>query len=232
MMLFGEKYGDRVRMVRFGESVELCAGTHTSATGNIGLFKIVSEGAISAGVRRIEAVTGEKAESLMYAGEDTLKNIGELVNNPQIVLAIRKLVESNEALSKEVEAVRREQIDSLAQSILENASEENGVLKIARQMPRPSDFMKDLAYNLRSRSRNLVLILGSSYEGKVSLMIMLGDDIVEKGVDAGAVVREAAKLINGGGGGQKFFATAGGKNPDGLQKAIDRADELITEKLR
>ncbi len=232
MMLFGEKYGDKVRMVRFGDSVELCGGTHTSATGNIGYFKILSETAISAGVRRIEAVTGERAENLIYIAEDTIKSIGEIVNNRQIVQAIKKLVENNEALHKEIDAVHKEQLDNLVDQILTNTHETDGVLKITKQMPYASDFMKNLAYNLRSRSKNLVLVVGSDYEGKVTLMVALGDDIVAKGVDAGAVIRDAAKAIDGGGGGQKFLATAGGKRPEGLQQAIDRAAELIMEKLK
>ena len=232
MMLFGEKYGDRVRMVRFGESVELCGGTHTSATGNIGFFKIVAEAAISAGVRRIEAVTGEMAENMLYTAQDTISGIAEIVGNPQISQAIRKLVESNEALSKEVEAARKEQVEAWTEKILANAKESDGVLKIALQIPRTGEFVKDLAYSLRSRSSNLLLVVGSNVEGKVSLMIMLGDDIVARGADAGAAVREAAKLIGGGGGGQKFFATAGGKHPDNLQSAIDKAVELIMEKIK
>ena len=232
MMLFGEKYGDRVRMVRFGDSVELCGGTHTSATGNIGFFKIVGETAISAGVRRIEAVTGEKAEDMLYAAQDTISGIAEIVGNPQISQAIRKLVESNESLSKEVEAARKEQVEAWTDKILADAREVDGVLKIAVQIPRTSEFVKDLAYSLRSRSNNLLLVVGSEVDGKVSLMIMLGDDIVARGGDAGAAVREAAKLIGGGGGGQKFFATAGGKQPDGLQAAIDKAVEIVMEKLK
>ena len=231
MMLFGEKYGDKVRMVRFGESVELCGGTHTSATGTIGLFKIVSESAISAGVRRIEAVTGVGAEKLLYIAEDTLHAAAEVVGNPKLVDAIRRLVESNDALSKELESIQKEQVAALADKIVAEVPQSDDVAIVARVMPRPTEFLKDLAYNLRARKSNLVLVLGSENGGKVTLMVMLGDAIVERGVDAGAVVREAAKLINGGGGGQKFFATAGGKNPDGLQQAIDRAVEIVKEKL-
>ena len=231
MMLFGEKYGDKVRMVRFGESVELCGGTHTSATGTIGLFKIVSESAISAGVRRIEAVTGVGAEKLLYIAEDTLHAAAEVVGNPKLVDAIRRLVESNDALSKELESIQKEQVAALADKIVAEVPQNDDVAIVARVMPRPTEFLKDLAYNLRARKSNLVLVLGSENGGKVTLMVMLGDAIVERGVDAGAVVREAAKLINGGGGGQKFFATAGGKNPDGLQQAIDRAVEIVKEKL-
>ena len=232
MMLFGEKYGDKVRIVRFGDSVELCAGTHTSATGNIGYFKILVETAISAGIRRIEAVTGERAENVAYATEDTLHSIGEVVNNPQIVQAVKRLVESNDALQKEIEEVHREQIEAWTEKIIRNTEEKNGVLKIVMQMPRTGDFVKNLAYNLRNRKKNLVFVVGSDVEGKVSLIVALGDDIVAKGVDAGAVVREAAKAINGGGGGQKFFATAGGKRPGGLQQAIGCAESLIMEALK
>ena len=232
MMLFGEKYGDKVRIVRFGDSVELCAGTHTSATGNIGYFKILVETAISAGIRRIEAVTGERAENVAYATEDTLHSIGEVVNNPQIVQAVKRLVESNDALQKEIEEVHREQIEAWTEKIIRNTEEKNGVLKIVMQMPRTGDFVKNLAYNLRNRKKNLVFVVGSDVEGKVSLIVALGDDIVAKGADAGAVVREAAKAINGGGGGQKFFATAGGKRPEGLQQAIGCAESLIMEALK
>ena len=231
MMLFGEKYGDKVRMVRFGDSVELCGGTHTSATGNIGLVKIVSESAISAGVRRIEAVTGENAEKLLYAAEDAIHAVAQTVGNPKVVDAVRRVVESNEALSKEIEAMRKEQVAALAEKILANTPQTDGVTIIARQLLQTTEFLKDLAYNLRAQRSDLVFVVGSNAGGKATLMITLGDDVVARGVDAGAVVREAAKLINGGGGGQKFFATAGGKNPDGLQAAIDKAVEIIKEKL-
>ena len=231
MMLFGEKYGDKVRMVRFGDSVELCGGTHTSATGNIGLFKIVSEGAISAGVRRIEAVTGDNAEKMIYATQDLITSLGEMLGNSQLVPAIKRLVESNDSLAKEVEAMQKEQLNTITEKIVENTVEENGYFVVARELHRSADFVKNLAYNLRARKSNLVMVVGSVVDGKAVLTIMLGDDVVAKGVDAGAVVREAAKAIQGGGGGQKFFATAGGKNPDGLQMAIDRAVELIKEKL-
>ena len=231
MMLFGEKYGDRVRMVRFGSSVELCGGTHTSATGNIGFFKILNESAISAGVRRIEAVTGEQAEQVIYAAEETMRNIGDYFNNSQILPAIKKMIENNESLSKEVENMRREQVSQWAEKIIASTPERDGVQLIATQSDRAPEFIKDLAYNLRARSPKLVFVQGSVYGGKPSLTIMLGDEITAQGVNAGAVVREAAKLMQGGGGGQAFFATAGGKNPDGLQAAIDKAVELIFSQL-
>ena len=232
MMLFGEKYGDRVRMVRFGDSVELCGGTHTRSTGTIGFFKILSESAISAGVRRIEAVTGEHAEKVIYAAEDTLRNVGEYLNNPQVLQAVKKMLESNETLSKEVEAMRREQVAQWAEKIAASTPERDGMHLFATQTDRRPDFVKDLAYSLRARSPRLVFVVGSLCDGKPTLTVMLGDEIASRGVNAGAVVREAAKLMQGGGGGQAFFATAGGKNPDGLQAAIDRAVELIAAQVK
>ena len=231
MMLFGEKYGDRVRMVRFGTSVELCGGMHTRATGTIGLFKILNESAISAGVRRIEAVTGEQAERILYAAEDTLTSLGEALHNSQVETAVRKMIESNDALSKEVESMRREQVAQWAEKIAASTPVREGMQLIAMQTDRRADFIKDLAYNLRSRSPQLVFVVGTVSEGKPSLTVMLGEEITSRGVNAGAVVREAAKLMQGGGGGQAFFATAGGKNPDGLQAAIDKAVELIRAQI-
>ena len=231
MMLFGEKYGDKVRMVRFGTSVELCGGTHTSATGNIGFFKILTESAISAGVRRIEAVTGEQAEKIIYAAEDTMRDISEYLHNPQVLQAVKKMFESNETLSKEVEAMRREQVAQWAEKIISSTPERHGVQLIATQTDRTPEFVKDLAYCLRARAPKLVLVQGSVNDGKPMLTVMLGEEITAQGVNAGVVVREAAKLMQGGGGGQAFFATAGGKNPDGLQAAIDKAVELIMAQL-
>ena len=232
MMLFGEKYGDRVRMVRFGTSVELCGGTHVSATGNIGFFKILNESAISAGVRRIEATTGAKAEEVIYAAEDTMRNVADYLNNPQILQSIKKIMESNEALKHEMEAIRREQVAEWAAKIVDSTPERGGMRLMATQTDRRPDFIKDLAFAVRSRSKNIVLVIGSINDGKPTLTVALGDDIVAQGVNAGVVVREAAKAINGGGGGQPFLATAGGKNPDSIQAAIDKAVELIVEQVK
>ena len=229
--LFGEKYGDKVRVVKFGDSVELCGGTHTSATGTLGVFKIMGESAISAGVRRIEAVTAERAEEMLYAVEDQIHNLAELVNNPKIEVAIKKMIESNETLQKELEQLHKEQVDAMVEKIMAKRNVEDKYFVVARQVPYASNMIKDLAYALRSRVNDIILVLGSVTDYKPMLAVMLGDDIVAKGVDAGAVVREAAKIMNGGGGGQKFFATAGGKNPDALQAAIDKAVEIITSKL-
>ena len=229
--LFGEKYGDKVRVVKFGDSVELCGGTHTSATGTLGVFKILGESAISAGVRRIEAVTAERAEEVMYAVEDQIHNLAELVNNPKIEVAIKKMIESNETLQKELEQLHKEQVDAMVEKIIAKRNADDKYFVVARQVSYASNMIKDLAYALRSRVNDIILVLGSVTDYKPMLVVMLGDDIVAKGVDAGVVVREAAKVMNGGGGGQKFFATAGGKNPDALQTAIDKAVEIITSKL-
>ena len=228
--LFGEKYGDKVRVVKFGDSVELCGGTHTSATGTLGMFKIISESAISAGVRRIEAVTSERAEELHYAVEDQMRGIAELVNNPKVETAIKKMLEANEALQREIDQLHKEQVDAMVEKILLERKDGEAFV-IARQVPYGSNMIKDLAYALRAKAANIILVLGAVSDGKPMLAVMLGDEIVAKGVDAGAVVREAAKLMQGGGGGQKFFATAGGKNPDGLQAAIDKAVEIVKSKL-
>ncbi|MBR3703162.1 MAG: alanine--tRNA ligase [Alistipes sp.] len=229
--LFGEKYGDKVRVVKFGDSVELCGGTHTSATGTIGVFKIVSESAISAGVRRIEAVTSERAEEMLYAVEDQIRTVAELVNNPKVEVAIKKMIESNEALQHEIDQLHKEQVDAIVEKIMAKRDPEAKYFLVARQMPYASNMIKDLAYALRAKVSDLVMVLGNVTNYKPTLTIMLGDDIVAKGVDAGAVVREAAKVMNGGGGGQKFFATAGGKNPDALQAAIEKAVEIILAKI-
>ena len=229
--LFGEKYGDKVRVVKFGDSVELCGGTHTSATGTIGVFKIVSESAISAGVRRIEAVTSERAEEMLYAVEDQIRTVAELVNNPKVEVAIKKMIESNEALQHEIDQLHKEQVDAIVEKIMAKRDPEAKYFVVARQMPYASNMIKDLAYALRAKVADLVLVLGNVTNDKPTLTIMLGDEIVAKGVDAGAVVREAAKVMNGGGGGQKFFATAGGKNPDALQAAIEKAVEIIMAKI-
>ena len=232
IMLFGEKYGDKVRIVNFGPSTELCGGTHTAATGTIGLFKIISESAISAGVRRIEAITGETAENMVYETQNILSSIEQIVHNPKVVQAVEKMVENNATLGREIEEMRKEKVAQMADALAKNTPLRGGVTLITHTSKHTSEVMKDLAFALRQRvTERLVMVVGNLYEGKPTLNIMLSDDIVALGVDAGATVREAAKLMNGGGGGQKHYATAGGKNPDGLQAAVDKAVEMIMEKI-
>ena len=227
MMLFGEKYGDRVRVVKYGDSVELCGGTHVSATGNIGLFKIVGESAISAGVRRIEAVTGGAAEQFVYGLEDLLRAVQKHLNNPSIEQAVRRLIEENAEMSHQIEQVTQERIAALTQAFAKAVVEEEGMHLIARQISANSDVIKGIAFSLRPMFADLVFVGGTTVGEKVSLTVMLGEEIVAQGINASQVIREAAKEINGGGGGQPFFATAGGKNADGLDNAILKAVELI-----
>jgi len=227
MMLFGEKYGDRVRVVKYGDSVELCGGTHVSATGNIGLFKIVGESAISAGVRRIEAVTGGAAEQFVYGLEDLLRAVQKHLNNPSIEQAVRRLIEENAEMSHQIEQVTQERIGALTQAFAKAVVEEEGMHLIARQISANSDVIKGIAFGLRPMFADLVFVGGTTVGEKVSLTVMLGEEIVAQGINASQVIREAAKEINGGGGGQPFFATAGGKNADGLDNAILKAVELI-----
>ena len=162
----------------------------------------------------------------------TVARHSEYLHNPQVLQAVKKMFESNETLSKEVEAMRREQVAQWAEKIISSTPERHGVQLIATQTDRTPEFVKDLAYNLRARSPKLVFVQGAVNDGKPMLTVMLGDEITAQGVNAGAVVREAAKLMQGGGGGQAFFATAGGKNPDGLQAAIDKAVELIMAQVK
>ena len=233
IMLFGEKYGEKVRIVNFGPSTELCGGTHTSATGTIGFFKIISESAISAGVRRIEAVTGEAAEAIIYSAQDMISSLEQLVHNPKVVQAIEKMMESNEALGREVAEMRKEKVVQLAESLAKNTPMRGGVQLISHTANNTPEVMKDLAFALRQRiTERLVMVVGNLFDGKPTLNVMLSDDIVAMGVDAGATVREAAKLMNGGGGGQKHYATAGGKNPEGLQAAVDKAVDIIMAQIK
>ena len=232
MMLFGEKYGERVRVIRYGESVELCGGTHVARTGNIGFFKILSESATSAGVRRIEAVTAQRAAEFVYGLEDTLRGIQQYVNNPSVTQAIKKLVEENAELNKQIEEGKRERIRSIVESIEPTLTEEDGIVLIARQADFLPDIVKGIAFGLKPKFPNLVFVIGSAVGGKPALTVMLGDEIVSRGVDASKVVREAAKEISGGGGGQPFYATAGGKDAAGIEKAIFRAVELIKTQLK
>ena len=224
MMLFGEKYGDKVRMIRFGESVELCGGTHVSATGVIGQFKIVSESAISAGVRRIEAIAGGVAEDAGYKIEDTLKEIQKTVGSPVLLQAIKKMMEDNAELRKEIEGFRAERAKGVAAEIGKMIGENRVVSKI---IDMPVDMVKDAVYALRTANPDVAIVLGSREGGKPMLAVAVGDNLVKAGVKAGDVVRNAAKEMQGGGGGQPFYATAGGKNPEGLERAIAVAEEMI-----
>lgn len=226
--LFGEKYGEEVRVISFGSSVEFCGGTHVSATGKIGMMKIISESSVAAGVRRIEAITGAKVEEMMETVQDTLNALKALFNNaPDLMVVIRKYFEENAELKKQVEDYRKEQVADIKTKLLSNIREVNGVKVITMNRPLPAEIVKNVAYQLRGEvTGNLFFAAGSIDNDKPMLTVMLSDSLVENGMHAGKLVREAAKLIQGGGGGQPHFATAGGKNADGLSVALDKVLEL------
>ena len=229
MALFGEKYGDVVRVVRFGDSVELCGGTHTSATGNIGLLKIVSESAIAAGVRRIEALTGEAAEDYVHAMEGTLKTARSFFNNvPDLAGAIQRLVEENADARKQLEAAANEKAAQLADRVSANAQEVNGIRVARFDMSIDPAMARNIALLLQKKAENLALAGAFEFGGKPNLVLMYSADLVAKGKNAGKDIREAAKLIQGGGGGQPGLATAGGRDTSNLPAALDKLVELAT----
>ena len=229
MALFGEKYGDVVRVVRFGDSVELCGGTHTSATGNIGLLKIVSESAIAAGVRRIEALTGEAAENYVHAMEATLKTARGFFNNvPDLAGAIQRLVEENAEARKQLEAAANEKAAQLAERVSANAQEVNGIRVARFDMSVDPAMARNIALLLHKKAENLAVCGAFEFGGKPNLVLMYSNDLVAKGRNAGKDIREAAKLIQGGGGGQPGLATAGGRDTSNLPAALDKLVELAT----
>ena len=226
--LFCEKYGDEVRAVQFGNSIEFCGGTHVSATGKIGMVRIISESSVAAGVRRIEAITGAKVEELMDAVQDTLNDLKALFNNaPDLKVAIRKYIDENAGLKKQVDEFMKEKAAEVKARLVANAKEVNGVKVVKAVIPMSADIVKDIAFQLKGEiPANLFVVIGSVDNNKPMLTVMISDDLVKAGQNAGKLVREAAKLIQGGGGGQPHFATAGGKNADGLNTAVDKVIEL------
>ena len=227
--LFGEKYGDKVRVVRFGPSCEFCGGIHAKATGKIGFFKIISESSVAAGIRRIEAKTGKECEELLYKSEDILKAIKGFFNNAKDLQAtIVKYIEEHDTMKKDIEQFQAQRVQALAQEIVTKGRIVNGVKVVTAKAPIAPDAAKDLVFKVRELCpENLVCVVGSVFNDKPMLNIMLSDDMVkDHGLNAGQMVREAAKLMQGGGGGQPHFASAGGKNADGLSAAIDKVIEL------
>ena len=222
--LFGEKYGDKVRVVRFGPSCEFCGGIHALSTGRIGMFKIVGESSVAAGIRRIEAKTGKECEEMMYNLEDGLKAIRMMFNNAKDLRGvIEKYIEEHDSMKKDIEEFRAQNVERAKESLLEKARVVNGVTVISAILPLMPQGVKDLVFKIRQEvPENLLCVIGSIDAGKPMLSVMLSDDMVkDHGLNAGQLVREAAKLIQGGGGGQPHYATAGGKNSDGLSAAID-----------
>ena len=229
--LFGEKYGDRVRVVRFGDSCELCGGIHAHSTGQIGFFKIVGESSVAAGIRRIEAMTGRECEEMLYQMEDTLRAIKSLFNNAKDLQGvITKYLDEHDSMKKEIESFQAQAVERLKEQLLNKIQDKNGMKVIRAVLPLTPDAAKDLAFKLRQAvPEGLLCVIGSHYQDRPLLTVMLSDDMVsEQQLNAGQMVREAAKLIQGGGGGQPHFATAGGKNIDGLSAAVDKVVSIAT----
>ena len=230
MALFGEKYGDRVRMIQFGDSKELCGGTHVKNTGDIWYFKIISEGAVAAGIRRIEAITRGGAMKYFTEQEQLVEQIKETLKNAQDpVKAIRHLQEENAVLHKELEQLRKEQAKQLKTSIKAEFTEVNGVQCLVKQVDAEVATLKDLAFELGNEVKNAFVFFASAHEeGKALLLCYINKELAQaKGLDAGKIVRELGKYIHGGGGGQPFFATAGGKNPSGITEALSKVKDYL-----
>ena len=222
MALFGEKYGDRVRVIKYGDSVELCGGTHVCNTGNIGMVRIVSESSIAAGIRRIEAVTGERVEDMLDSIQDTLSKVKELLNNaPDAIAALQKSLSENADLKKQVDDFMKQRIAILSKQLKDEAKQENGMTIITLTGVRVPDVVKGVALTIKADCPTATAFLAATeFEGKPMLTVMLSEDIVKSGKKAGDIVRGAAKCIQGGGGGQPHFAQAGGRNPQGLNDAM------------
>ena len=228
--LFGEKYGDKVRVVQFGDSVEFCGGCHAKSTGRIGMVKIMTEISVAAGVRRIEAITGAKVEDMLYDLIDTTKEVREFLNNaPDIKIAIQKTLSENAALKQQVEKVMAEKAQQVKKTMIDEKKEVNGITVMATVAPLTPEFAKDIAFQLRAEVENSLVVIGSLSDGKPLLTAAAADSVVANGVNIGKNIKEAAKLIQGGGGGQPHFATAGGRNADGLLSAVEKLVEILTK---
>ena len=229
MALFGEKYGDTVRTIRFGQSIELCGGTHVSNTANIWHFKITSESAVASGIRRIEAITGDAAKTYFEDQTELLEKVQQLLNQPQDTLkAIESLQEDMASMKKEIQALAKVQLAVAKTELMNEISEKEGIAFLAKEVDLEGGAMKDLAFALGQNKTNLFLVLASKKGGKPVISCYISKELVaEKDYNAGAIVRDLGKHIQGGGGGQAFFATAGGKNPDGIAAALAAANDLV-----
>jgi len=230
MALFGEKYGDEVRVIRYGDSIELCGGTHVENTGNIGMFRIVSESSIAAGVRRIEAITGENVEKSIDEMVSTLRDIASMFNNaPDVVAALRRSLEENTVLRRQAEEYFQERVNNVTDSSIDKAVFDNGIKIVTLKGVRIPDLVKSVAFAVRARATEPTAFVAATSDatGKPLLTVMLTDEIVKDGKNASAIVREAAKVIKGGGGGQPGFAQAGGKDIEGLEMAFNKMLALL-----
>jgi alanyl-tRNA synthetase len=229
MALFGEKYGDEVRAIKFGESMELCGGIHVKNTAEIWHFKIVSEGAVAAGIRRIEAITSDAVKTHFASYENTLNEVKEALKNPQDILkAVQSLQEDNDKLSKQIEVFVKEKVKNMKAALTAEIQQINGIQFIAKQVDLDPNGAKDLAYELGTLGNNIFVVLATAEEGKPTISCYISKELVtEKALNAGNVVRELGKFIQGGGGGQPFFATAGGKNIAGIPEALAKAIDFV-----
>jgi alanyl-tRNA synthetase len=227
--LFGEKYGDSVRAIRFGKSMELCGGTHVRNTGDIWYFKIKSEGAIAAGIRRIEAITNMAVGDYFETVDKQYEALKELLNNSkEPVKAVKSLQDENTSLKKQIETLLKEKSKNIKGDLVNELTEINGIQFLAKQLELDASGIKDVAFNLGSQFDNLFLLFASEQDGKAMLTCYVSKELVSsKGLNAGQVVRELGKYIQGGGGGQPFFATAGGKHPQGIKEALEKAKDYI-----
>lgn len=229
MALFGEKYGDTVRVIKFGNSVELCGGTHVSGTGEIGLFIITSESAVASGIRRIEAITSEKAEAYYREKAHMLDSLALTLKNPKDILkAVNDLITKNGKLTKEIEQFQKDRAKAVKKELKSNLTQHNGVNLLCEKVDLDASSIKDILFQLKGELSNFVGVIGGNADGKASLSLIISDNLVnERSLHAGNIIRETSKLIQGGGGGQPFFATAGGKDPNGLDAALEAIKEKI-----
>ena len=224
MALFSEKYGDTVRAIQFGSSIELCGGIHVGATGQIGLFKITSESAISAGIRRIEAITAEKAMNFYNQQLETIQSVRELIKNQDILKGVQNLLSENQTLNKQVAKMTQDQAGKVKGNLLKSMEIINGVKFIAAQVDLDAKAIKNLAFEMKKEQDNLLLVLGTANGDKATITIVVSESIARsKNLHAGNMVRELAQEIKGGGGGQVFFATAGGDDASGIPNALKKA---------
>lgn len=232
MALFGEKYGDDVRVITFDPdySIELCGGTHVPATGQIGFFKITSEGAIAAGIRRIEAITAVKSEDFIFEQTDIIDELKTIFKSQKdIVKGVQSLIDQNNELKKQIDGFNAQKADGLKDELIGQVEKIGEINFLAKKVDLDAGSVRDLAFKLNKEIENMFLVLGSDNGGKAGITIMISENLVkDKGLNAGKMIREVAKEIQGGGGGQAHFATAGGKNPEGIEKALAKTREILS----
>ena len=226
--LFGEKYGDEVRVVKFGPSIELCGGCHIANTGRIGMIRILSESSVAAGVRRIEAITGKAVEEMLDTQQDLIRNLRDLFNNaPNLLQTIQKTLADDANLKKQVEEFKQKEALEIKRRLMDKAADVNGFKLIRFEGPAEPESAKNIAFQIRMEEPKAIFVGGTQWQGKPMLTVAIGDEAKAAGFNASALVKEAAKLIQGGGGGQPHFAQAGGKNADGLNAAVQQIIDQI-----